>query len=558
MKKALIIAVYVFIFWIILPTLLVGGAQLLDTQLFPEALHSNMLVFIGVMLIFVSCPLLIITIIQFRKFGNELPISATPPERIIRKGLFSVWRHPIYLFYVMLFIGITMVTGSKSGLYFVIPLFVFIVAFYILFEERTLIRRFGESYKNHLRQTPLLIPRFNKIIKTIARFLIKSLFLYKASGLENIPHSPPFIMICSHRNYLDPFFVGISIPFNISYVTTYEMFRNPLTNFFFRKLYCIPKRRYLNDYSTAKMIISTLKKDFVIGIFPEGERSWTGEMNSFKKEALNLFQKLHRVPILPVKLEGNYFAWPRWGKKPRKSKVEVTFQSSFYVDPGKNVQELELQLRTLLQPADAAINGFGCFTENRVANLPVFLYRCPQCKTFDSFIVTGKSTFKCARCGVSFKLDSRYNIFNQTSESMNPETIGTFYRKTKVTVNDIVPTTDCVLMERPKFPKDEDKIACSLRVQLFLEKKKQFEQVCAGPMFLTSGHLIFPLEDKQFILKLERIGAVTLESNYKLQLYEKYARELYQVVFSNESAKKWQDFIVETMKKNQISIPVTR
>ena len=77
---------------------------------------------------------------------------------VIRKGVFGVVRHPIYLSEVLLYLGLFMLTLSlAAGV-------VWIGASGFLYylsrhEERLLLERFGEGYESYMRDVGMWIPR---------------------------------------------------------------------------------------------------------------------------------------------------------------------------------------------------------------------------------------------------------------------------------------------------------------------------------------------------------------------------------------------------------------
>jgi len=89
-------------------------------------------------------------------FGEKREISG-----VIRKGVFNVVRHPIYLSEILLYLGFLMLSLSLAAacvLFVAIP-FLYYISRY---EERLLLARFGEEYEQYLRDVPMWIPRLRK------------------------------------------------------------------------------------------------------------------------------------------------------------------------------------------------------------------------------------------------------------------------------------------------------------------------------------------------------------------------------------------------------------
>jgi protein-S-isoprenylcysteine O-methyltransferase Ste14 len=77
---------------------------------------------------------------------------------VIRKGVFNISRHPIYLSELLLYLGFLIMSTSLAGAV------VWIVAFAFLHyisrhEEALLLARFGEDYEQYMRDVPMWIPR---------------------------------------------------------------------------------------------------------------------------------------------------------------------------------------------------------------------------------------------------------------------------------------------------------------------------------------------------------------------------------------------------------------
>ena len=76
---------------------------------------------------------------------------------LVTRGLYRVVRHPLYTF-SLLFVWLTpSVSQNSLTVYIGATLYVLIGTY---FEERKLLRDFGEAYANYKRKTPMLIPGF--------------------------------------------------------------------------------------------------------------------------------------------------------------------------------------------------------------------------------------------------------------------------------------------------------------------------------------------------------------------------------------------------------------
>lgn len=80
---------------------------------------------------------------------------------VIKKSVFKVVRHPVYLGEILLYLGFQMLSIS------LIAAVVLVIAIGFLhyisrYEEKLLIERFGKEYEQYMREVPMWIPRFWK------------------------------------------------------------------------------------------------------------------------------------------------------------------------------------------------------------------------------------------------------------------------------------------------------------------------------------------------------------------------------------------------------------
>ena len=77
---------------------------------------------------------------------------------VIRKGVFNIVRHPVYLGEILFYLGLLFLSISLAAA----TVWILAIAFlhYISrHEEKLLLSRFGEEYERYVREVPMWIPR---------------------------------------------------------------------------------------------------------------------------------------------------------------------------------------------------------------------------------------------------------------------------------------------------------------------------------------------------------------------------------------------------------------
>jgi 1-acyl-sn-glycerol-3-phosphate acyltransferase len=90
---------------------------------------------------------------------------------------------------------------------------------------------------------------------------------------------------------------------------------------------------------------AALREGRILNIYPEGQRSYDGQVREFKKGAAILATELN-VPIVPVALDGTYRIWPRKSRRIRLSRVKVCFGEPIYA---REVAPTELDVEALYE-----------------------------------------------------------------------------------------------------------------------------------------------------------------------------------------------------------------
>jgi long-chain acyl-CoA synthetase len=167
------------------------------------------------------------------------------------------------------------------------------------------------------------------LIKTIAKIF----FRLRVKEIENLPESGPYIITPNHSSYLDGFMVIAALPsksFRDLYtIGLQQFFTGNLKEVFARVAHVIPidPEAYLTKALQMASFILRNKRSLLI--FPEGGRSYEGELMEFKKGVGILSVELN-IPVVPAYIKGAFEALPRGAIWPKFSSVCVTFGKPFY------------------------------------------------------------------------------------------------------------------------------------------------------------------------------------------------------------------------------------
>lgn len=142
------------------------------------------------------------------------------------------------------------------------------------------------------------------IIQPILRVFYRALFFVRISGKENVPKTGGFVLSANHKSAFDPPLLGSFLPRRMQYLAKRELFKYKFSNWFLRGIGAVPISRGGSDIATLKTIISLLKNNGIITVFPQGTRK-NKDINDVKSGAV-LFAIKSQVPIVPAAIIGDY------------------------------------------------------------------------------------------------------------------------------------------------------------------------------------------------------------------------------------------------------------
>ncbi|MDQ3962924.1 MAG: 1-acyl-sn-glycerol-3-phosphate acyltransferase [Actinomycetota bacterium] len=164
-------------------------------------------------------------------------------------------------------------------------------------------------------------------IKAIVKPLMLGLYRIRVEGLENVPKKGAAIIAANHVSFLDSFFIPLVIKRRkMTYLAKADYFKSWKTSWFFNSVGQISCEREGGSKSqqSLEIALDVLKGKSLLGIYPEGTRSPTGDLYRGRTGVARL-ALTSGAPVVPVGLIGTDKVMPKAAKIPKLlGRVEVT------------------------------------------------------------------------------------------------------------------------------------------------------------------------------------------------------------------------------------------
>lgn len=119
---------------------------------------------------------------------------------------------------------------------------------------------------------------FYSFVRAVVYGVLKPLYRIEILGREHFPRDRGVLICTNHIDNLDPPVVGITAPRPVHFMAKSELFSVPVLGKIVSNLNAFPVKRGMSDREALRKALSILKEGKVLGLFPEGTRSKTGEL----------------------------------------------------------------------------------------------------------------------------------------------------------------------------------------------------------------------------------------------------------------------------------------
>jgi 1-acyl-sn-glycerol-3-phosphate acyltransferase len=150
-----------------------------------------------------------------------------------------------------------------------------------------------------------LVPEF--LMRFLVWLLMHSIYRLEKSGVENIPDEGAAVVVCNHVSFVDALIIAAACRRPIRFVMDHNIFRIPLLNFVFRTSKTIPIASAKENPQLLEKaydeIAAALANGDIVGIFPEGRITDTGDIYPFRGGITRIVERTP-VPVIPLALRG--------------------------------------------------------------------------------------------------------------------------------------------------------------------------------------------------------------------------------------------------------------
>lgn len=151
---------------------------------------------------------------------------------------------------------------------------------------------------------------FYSFARSVVYCVLKPIYRMEVIGKENFPENGGVLLCANHIHNFDPPIVGIIAPRPIHFMAKEELFSAPILGKLLPHLNAFPVKRGMSDREALRKGLKVLKEGHVLGLFPEGTRSKTGELGKGLAGA-GFFALRTDAEVIPCAIIGPYKAFSK-------------------------------------------------------------------------------------------------------------------------------------------------------------------------------------------------------------------------------------------------------
>lgn len=175
-------------------------------------------------------------------------------------------------------------------------------------------------------------------------FCIMTFVKVTVKGRENIEKGKSYVFVANHQGAYDIFAIYGYLNHQFRWMMKKSLEKIPLVG----KSCRVSGQIYVDNSSPAAIreTMEDAKHQIASGmsvvVFPEGSRTWTGKVGTFKRGAYMLAVEFG-LPVVPITIDGAFKVMPRQAKLPHWGHITLTIHKPIL--PGENGHDLPALMR---------------------------------------------------------------------------------------------------------------------------------------------------------------------------------------------------------------------
>lgn len=146
---------------------------------------------------------------------------------------------------------------------------------------------------------------FYSLVRILLGSIVRIFYPIELINGEKIPEEGGLIISANHASNFDPIFISIGVKRQISWMAKNQLFKSKILGFLLGKLGTFPVDRDGSDIGAIRNSLRVIKEGRVLGIFPEGTRVKSFDLDN-AKAGLALLAIKTKASIVPIYIDSSY------------------------------------------------------------------------------------------------------------------------------------------------------------------------------------------------------------------------------------------------------------